>query len=92
MRYYVVGSTPFKLIQNNLINRKQYVKCQTYESNFKSANTGVPQGSILGPSLFSIYINDLATVSNKCNYFMYADDITLYFKVEDFPKNNLCNC
>ena len=92
MRYYGVVGTPFKLIQNYLIKRKQYVKYKTYESNLKSVNTGVPQGSILGPLLFSIYINDLVTVSNKLNYIMYADDTTLYFKVEDFPKDDLRNC
>ena len=92
MIYYGVVGTPFKLIQNYLINRKQYVKYKTYESNLKSVNTGVPQGSILGPLLLSIYINDLVTVSNKLNYIMYADDTTLYFNVEDFPKDDLCNC
>ena len=87
MRYYGVVGTPFKLIQNYLINRKQYVKYKTHESNLKSVNTGVPQGSILGPFFACIlYINDLVTVSNKLNYIMYADDTTLYFKVEDFPK------
>ena len=92
MRYYRVVGTPFKLIHNYLINRQQYVKYKTHESYLKSVNTWVPQESILGPLLFSIYINDLVTVSNKLNYIMYAYDTTLYFKVEDFPNGDLRNC
>ena len=80
MRYYGVVGTPFKFIHNYLINRKQYVKCKTHESNLKSVNTGVPQGSILGPLIFSIYMNDLVTVSKKLNYMMYADDTTLFLR------------
>ena len=53
MRYYGVVGTPFKLIHIYLINRKQYVKYKRYESNFNSVNTGVPQGSILGPLLLA---------------------------------------
>ena len=48
MRYYGVVGTPFRLIQNYLINRKNDVKHPTYELNFNSVNTGVTQGSILG--------------------------------------------
>ena len=65
MRYYGVVGTPFKLIQNYLINRKQYVKYKTHKSNLNSVNTGVSQGPILGPLIFSIYIHDLVTVSKK---------------------------
>ena len=39
--------------------------------------------------LFSIYINDLITVSNKLTFIMYADDTTVYFDLEDFEKDNL---
>ena len=84
MRYYGVLGTTFNLIHNYLINRKQYVKYKAYESNLKSVNTCVPQGSILGHLLFNMYINDLVTVNNKFNYIMYADGTTLYFRVEDF--------
>ena len=45
----------------------------------------------MGPLLFSIYINDLVMVSSKFNYIMYADDITLYFNLEDFDCRNLDN-
>ena len=58
-------------------------------SEFTEIRTDVPQGSIVGPLLFSIYINDLITVSNKLNFIMYADDTTIYFHLEDLEKDNL---
>ena len=82
----------FELMKNYLSDRKQYIKYSVHESDVMAIKTGVPQGSILGPLLFSICINDLVTVSNKLNFLMYADDTTIYFNLEDFSRDDVVNC
>ena len=91
LRYYGLSEIPLKLITNYLTNRNQYLKFESCISNLVPISTSVPQGSILGPLLFSIYINDLVMASSKFNYMMYADDTTLYFNLEDFDCRNLDN-
>ena len=91
LRYYGVSGVALDLIKSYLTGRKQYVIFRETKSNFTNTTTGIPQGSILGPLLFSIYIyiyiNDLITVSEKFNFLMYAEDTTLYFNVENFTQN-----
>ena len=57
--------------------RYQYVDYNGASSSMKVLTTGVPQGSILGPLLFKIYMNDIHTVCNNLNFILYADDTTL---------------
>ena len=89
LNYYGVKGNAFKLLKNYLTNRKQYVVFNSQNSENVDITTGVPQGSILGPLLFSICINDLITISNKLKFIMYADDTTIYFNLEDFDPYHL---
>ena len=61
-----------------LSNRTQVVEFQGVTSASEAVSTGVPQGSILGPLLFILHINDLPEVVSDCNILMYADDTVLY--------------
>ena len=70
------------LIQNYLRNRKQRVVINGMESNWGDIKAGVPQGSVLGPLLFLVYINDLEVGIKSCVKF-FADDTSIFSVVRD---------
>ena len=79
LRSYNIDKDIINWIQSFLINRKQRVKVNGKYSNWESVISGIPQGTILGPILFIIYINDLPDkVEGRAMMSLYADDAKLY--------------
>ena len=72
-------------INSYLSSRCQKVVLESGESSLVTLDNGVPQGSILGPLLFTVLINDISDVIVNCQYHLYADDTQIYLKtkVED---------
>ena len=87
-KHYGIDGLAYKLIESYLENRKQYVEFNAERSDIKSSKNRVPQGSILGPLLFLIYINDLSNASHVFDCLMYADDTTLFCCLEDITSIN----
>ena len=89
LTYYGLERSSLNLLKSYLKNRSEYVEFENAKSDILSINIGVPQGSVLGPLLFIIYINDLPKASKIFNIIMYADDTTLFSTVKSFNDNIL---
>ena len=75
LQCYGIRGNACNWFKNYLNNRRQYV---SYNSKHMTITCGVPQGSILGPLLFILYINDIENVSDILNPILFADDTSLF--------------
>ena len=79
LKHYGLQGASYSLLESYLTNRKQQVEINGTLSDYGIIKHGVPQGSVLGPLLFLIYINDISESSNVLKFFLFADDTTVYY-------------
>ena len=77
LKHYGIKDTELKWIKSYLTNRTQYVSFDGIHSSMLPITTGVPQGSILGPLLFIIYMNDIHRACKHFHPILFADDTNL---------------
>ena len=78
LNFYGIGGPALDWFSSYLTGRQQYIELDGVSSDLLPLSTGVPQGSILGPLLFLIYMNDMPNASEAFKYILYADDTTLF--------------
>lgn len=76
--HYGFRGVAYNWFSDYLTNRKQFVSYNNVTSSYENVKCGVPQGSILGPLLFILYMNDICTTSNKLSFILFADDTTVF--------------
>ena len=78
LEHYGVRGAASDWLKSYLSNRKQFVNIDGCSSELLDVICGVPQGSILGPTLFILYINDICNVSNLVKFILFADDTNVF--------------
>ena len=91
LSHYGIQGNALNLCRSYLTNRKQYVEYNGYKSEVLTIKTGVPQGSVLGPLFFLIYLNDFDRSTNMFKFITYADDTTLIVSISPQPHTTFPN-
>ena len=86
LEYYGIRWSALAWFESYLANRQQYVTYNEVKSSCKTIKCDVPQGSILGPLLFLLYINDLANICKHTLPVLFADDTNLFNSGKDLTE------
>ena len=89
LKFYGIRGVALDWLKSYLNNRKQYVNFNGTSSDMKTILCGIPQGSILGPTLFLLFINDICNVSKLLKFVLFADDTNIF--LDDVSLNSLKN-
>lgn len=86
LKLYGVRGIVLDWLSSYLNKRQQYVQYNNNKSNNMQIKCGIPQGSVLGPKLFILYINDICDVSKLLNFVLFADDTNIYLSGNDLNE------
>ena len=90
--HYGIRGAPLTWLRSYLKNRIQYVQFENIAASERNVRTGITQGSILGPILFLLYINDIAKISPDLIPLLFADDSNFFVSGETIANVFFCCC
>lgn len=96
LAHFDVDTAVVNLLHSYLRDRSCYVAVNGQTSSFYKATSGVPQGSVLGPLLFLMYVNDVSSAIRNSSFLLYADDIKIFREINSFNdcrllQSDLCS-